>query len=250
MNKPLLSIITVTYNAQKWLEGTILSVIGQEIKSDYEYILIDGQSTDGTMEIARKYANHFAKIHSEKDAGIYDAMNKGIGFSSGQYLLFLNAGDHLNNQVLGQILRSLQSFPDVLYSDTIYVNAHFQEIGLRSVISPHALPKKLTWKDYQKGMVVCHQSFISKKDLSPKFDLTYRLSSDQDWCIRVLKKSKKIVLFNQPISKYLAEGMSTKFWKESLMERFWIYVKHFGFLSTLFNHFIIGLRHFSRKFKV
>ncbi|MFM1913488.1 MAG: putative glycosyltransferase [Bacteroidota bacterium] len=250
MNKPLLSIITVTYNAEKLLEGTILSVIGQEIKRDYEFILIDGKSTDRTLEIAKKYANHFALIHSEKDAGIYDAMNKGIQFSTGQYLLFLNAGDHLNEDVLAEILDKLKTSPDVLYSDTINVNAQYLEIGLRSIVGPHALPKKLSWKDYQKGMVVCHQSFISKKDLSPKFDLTFRLSSDQDWCIKVLKNSKNIQLLNKPISKYLIEGISTKYWKQSLSERFWIYVKHFGFFTTLFNHFIIGLRHFSRKFKM
>ena len=93
---PKFSIITVTYNAGKVLEDTIQSVITQTYKN-VEYIIVDGKSTDGTMDIVNRYREHIHTIVSEPDKGLYDAMNKGIDLATGDYLCFLNAGDELNN---------------------------------------------------------------------------------------------------------------------------------------------------------
>lgn len=249
MNKPILTIITVTYQAEKWLEGTILSVINQKsFGESVEYIIIDGKSKDKTIEIAEKYSDKIQKILSEKDSGLYDAMNKGMALAKGDYLLFLNAGDHLNFGVLSKILEALTDAPDILYSDTINVDLNHQEIGLRSKISPHPLPKKLNWRDFQRGMAVCHQSFIAKKTIAPKYDLRYRLSADQDWCIKTLKQAEKIVLLEMPIARYVVEGMSSENRLKSLKERFLIYSHHFGIFTTLINHFLIALRFILRKF--
>ena len=92
---PKFSIITVTYNAEKVLEDTIQSVITQSYKN-VEYIIVDGGSKDGTLGIIEKYRQHIAHLVSEPDKGLYDAMNKGIGLATGDYLCFLNAGDELH----------------------------------------------------------------------------------------------------------------------------------------------------------
>src|SRR5574344_1017779 len=96
MHKPLFSIITVSFNAEKTIERTITSV-EEQIYADKEFILIDGASKDHTLEIAQKHENAFTKIISEPDKGIYDAMNKGIKAASGCYLCFLNAGDKFHD---------------------------------------------------------------------------------------------------------------------------------------------------------
>ena len=100
---PKFSIITVTYNAEDSIEGTVESVISQSFKS-FEYIVIDGASTDNTNELLKNYKKQIDLIVSEKDEGLYDAMNKGILLAKGEFLLFLNAGDRLfNNTVLNKV---------------------------------------------------------------------------------------------------------------------------------------------------
>ena len=101
-NKPLVSIVTVVYNGENFLEETIKSVINQTYEN-IEYIIIDGGSTDGTVDIIKKYEDKINYWVSEKDAGIYDAMNKGIEAFKGDYINFLNAGDsYVNNEVLNR----------------------------------------------------------------------------------------------------------------------------------------------------
>ncbi len=105
--KPLVSIITVVYNAEEYLEETIQSVIGQTFKN-IEYIIIDGGSTDGTFDIIKKYEHAIDYYISEKDEGIYDAMNKGIEAANGEWINFMNGGDTFHNS---NVLQSL-SFPN------------------------------------------------------------------------------------------------------------------------------------------
>src|SRR5215217_1386671 len=93
--QPVLSVITVVYNNVKDIERTMLSVLGQTYKA-IEYIVIDGQSTDGTLQVVEKYKSSLAKIISEKDKGIYDAMNKGISLATGNYIIFMNSGDEFS----------------------------------------------------------------------------------------------------------------------------------------------------------
>ena len=127
---PKFSIITVTYNAGKVLEDTIQSVITQTYKN-VEYIIVDGKSTDSTMDIVNRYREHIHTIVSEPDKGLYDAMNKGIDLATGDYLCFLNAGDELHeDDTLQLIVHSLsgeKELPDVIYGETAIVDeeGHF-----------------------------------------------------------------------------------------------------------------------------
>jgi glycosyltransferase involved in cell wall biosynthesis len=103
----LISIITVVYNSVATIEETIVSVLNQSYRN-VEYIIIDGGSNDGTVEVVEKYANQLAYFVSEPDSGLYDAMNKGITASSGEWLLFLNSGDSLfNKHVLTEVFANM-----------------------------------------------------------------------------------------------------------------------------------------------
>ena len=117
---PKFSVITVTYNAGKVLEDTIQSVIFQTYRN-VEYIIVDGNSKDNTLEIVDKYRNRISQVISEPDKGLYDAMNKGIQLATGNYLCFLNAGDEFHdNETLQKIVHTLKGMelPDVIYGET------------------------------------------------------------------------------------------------------------------------------------
>ncbi len=232
---PTFSIITVTYNAAETLEATIQSVISQTYHH-VEYLIIDGASTDGTLAIAQRYQDRIAHLISEPDHGLYDAMNKGLALATGDYVCFLNAGDCLHEddtlEKMVYSMHQLEGLPDVLYGETEIVNKAGHFVRMRRL----SAPEKLTWKSFQSGMLVCHQAFFAKRVLAEPYDLKYRFSSDFDWCVKIMKKSK--VLHNTHLSliDYLEEGMTTRNHKASLKERFHIMVKHYGLISTVLHH--------------
>ncbi len=225
-----ISIITVTYNAEKYIERTLQSVESQNF-TDYEQIIIDGASTDRTLEIAKKFP-HVTKIISEKDNGLYYAMNKAFNVATGDYLLFLNAGDTLHAETVLNRLKSLSDDADIIYGDTMIVDNDGKEIGLRK----KRPPKELTWQSFKDGMLVCHQSFLARRELCPQYDTDYHFSADFDWCIKTLKKAQKIVNSNILICNYLKDGMTTKHHLKSLLERFTIMLNHYGLAQTLKSH--------------
>lgn len=237
---PRFSIITVTYNAAKVLEDTIQSIVTQTYKNT-EYIVVDGGSTDGTLDIIRKYREHIHTVISEPDKGLYDAMNKGIGLATGDYLCFLNAGDGLHeDDTLQLMVHSITGtgLPDVLYGETEIVDDKGHFLHMRRL----SAPETLTWKSFRKGMLVCHQAFFARRDLVEPYDLQYRFSADFDWCIRVMKKAKTLHNTHLTLIDYLNEGMTTRNHKASLKERFRIMVKHYGLASTLLFHVWFVLR--------
>ena len=146
------SIITVTYNAAPYLERTVLSVLSQSYP-DIEYLIIDGQSTDGTVDIIRQYESGIAYWVSEPDKGLYDAMNKGLRRATGDYVWFLNAGDTFPSadlvQTIAQKIARRKHLPDVIYGDTAIVNNEGCVLGMRHLRPP----KKLTWKKFAWGML-------------------------------------------------------------------------------------------------
>jgi glycosyltransferase involved in cell wall biosynthesis len=246
-----ISIITVVYNGEKFLEETIKSVVAQEY-NNYEYIIVDGKSTDGTLDIIKKYENNISKWISEPDNGLYHAMNKSLGLASGEYLLFLNAGDKLDNpNVLSNIFEKKPE-ADIIYSDTMVIDQEGKQQGLLSKLTHNNAPKNLCWKSMQQGMVVCHQSFMVKKDIATPFDLSYSLSSDIDWVIKCLKKSQSNYYSETIISNFMSGGLSKKHLKKAMKERYHILKKHFGFFLNLYNHFFMVLRFLvkGRKSKV
>ena len=236
------SIITITYNAEQFLERTIQSVIGQQA-TDYEYIVIDGGSADGTLDIIRRYETHITTWISEPDKGLYDAMNKGLHRARGEYVWFMNAGDTLHDaQTLANLLTAIKETPaDVYYSDALFVRNDDTSVGLRSQVTPHTLPTSLTWRDMALGMKVCHQAFVARRSLAPDYQ-TNNLSADLDWEIRCLKAAQKIQFLPFVLCHYLTGGLSVQQHRRSLTDRFKVLVAHFGLLTTLVNHGRILMR--------
>lgn len=232
---PLLSVITVVYNNVKDIERTIQSVVNQTY-SNIEYIIIDGGSTDGTKDIIEKYKNEIAKLVSEKDSGIYDAMNKGLALASGDYVLFMNSGDEVySKDTVAQVFASSVN-ADVYYGETEMYDQNWKSIGRRR----HKSPNELTFDSFKYGMSVSHQAIYIRRSLTQSYNTQYALSADIDWILEALKRAKKIVNVNQYVAKYLVGGMSKKKHKESLIERFKIFSKHYGLLPNMLNHIIIA----------
>lgn len=247
-NPPLLTIITVTFNAEQFLERTLKSAekAFTHVKNpaEVEYLIIDGGSTDRTLHIAGQYPHFISRVISEKDKGLYDAMNKGMTVSSGEYLWFLNAGDEVYDmEVLGKLLSAISTGADVLYSDAMMVREDGTEVGLRSRFTPHNLPRHLTWKDFSMGMKVCHQAFIARRQIAPRYD-DQNLSADIDWEIACLKKARQIQFLPFVLCRYLLGGVSVKNHRRSLKDRLKVLRKHFGLLPTLLNHLLIFWRGF------
>jgi glycosyltransferase involved in cell wall biosynthesis len=205
-------------------------------------LIIDGASKDGTLAMAQQYG--VQNIFSEKDKGIYDAMNKGLAKATGQYVWFMNAGDQIASATaVEKLLKAIeQHSADVYYSDTEVVNDAGQLIGLRTETTPHALPEKLTWKSLRYGMVVCHQSFIAKRSIAPNYLLQHRYSADIDWEIKCLKNATTTHLLPFNLSKYLVGGFSVQNLKASLLDRYEILKAHYGLIPSLLAHVVIFVR--------
>lgn len=249
------TIITCTYQAEKEVERTLRSVLEQTYK-DVEHLIVDGASTDATLRLAQAYVTesqaqnneHQVMVTSEPDKGLYDAMNKGLKHATGDYVLFLNAGDTFPSEsTLTQVAACAERasvLPGVLYGDTDIVNNEGRFVRHRR-LSP---PKKLSWKSFMQGMVVCHQAFYARTDLAKKvpYQLKYRYSADVDWCIRVMKMAQKqgLPLCNVQtvVANYLDGGMTEKNHKASLKERFRVMESHYGYLPTLFMHAWFAVR--------
>ena len=242
--KPLFSIITITYNAAETIEPTFRSVVGQFF-TDYEYIVVDGDSKDGTVDFLRSRKDCLAVFISEPDKGLYDAMNKGMHLAKGEYLIFLNAGDTFHSEnTLADIAVSIgSSRPDVIYGETALVNDKREFLGMRRLKAPETL----NWKSFRMGMLVCHQAFIAKRTLAPDYDLSYRFSSDFDWCIRCMKRAGTLWNTHLTLIDYLNEGVTTRNHKASLKERYNIMVKYYGRIPVMFLHLWFALRFYTAK---
>lgn len=231
----LISIITITYNAEEFLERTIQSILAQT-NQDFEYIIVDGKSKDGTLQIASTYKNRVNQLISESDKGLYDAMNKGLKLAKGDFVWFMNAGDEINdNQAVERICQAISDKTDVLYGDTYFVNNQGEIQGLRSEITPHRLPKDLKWQDMKLGMIVCHQAFIARKSIAPLY-MENNLSADVDWEIECLKRANKVQYLDFVVAKYLIGGVSNQQLKRSLLDRYEVLKKHFGILGVIIAH--------------
>lgn len=243
---PLISIITVCRNAESTIEDTIQSVITQTYHH-VEYIVVDGASTDATLDIIRRYADRIAQVVSEPDRGLYDAMNKGLLLATGDYVCFLNAGDTLHeDDTLHLLVRSLagcSQLPDVIYGQTALVDAEGHFLRMRRLQAP----RRLSWRSFRLGMLVCHQSFYARRQLAPLYDLRYRYSADFDWCIRVMRSAHTLHYTGLTLTDYLSEGLTTANQRASLVERFRIMCHHYGLLSTLLCHAWFVLRALSKR---
>lgn len=266
-----ISIITVTWNALQTLSRTLDSV-GRQTHREIEHIIMDGGSTDGTVAMAEAYrteADYAVTVVSERDKGLYDAMNKAMKIATGDYMVFLNAGDKLHSaDTLANVVATAEKcgMPGIVYGDTAIVDDKGNFLHLRRLRPP----KQLSWKSFKQGMLVCHQSFYVRRDIAQEYDLNYRFSADFDWCIRCMKEGEKRGLKNiailspsdisapssqhsplhstlLPLTDYLSEGMTTANHKASLKERFNIMAKHYGWFSTAMHHVWFIFRAIIRK---
>ncbi|NLC50585.1 MAG: glycosyltransferase, partial [Bacteroidales bacterium] len=197
----LFTVITVTYNAEHTLARTMKSVQEQSY-SHIEHIIVDGKSTDGTVDLIKELETEQTNWISEKDKGIYDAMNKGTAMATGIYICYLNAGDAFYDEnTVEKLIATAQQYhlPDILYGETVVVNNEGTFLHNRRLKAP----ERMNWKSFKQGMLVCHQAFIVKRSIFELYDLTYRFSADVDWCIRLMKKSNSIVNTHLVMIKYL-----------------------------------------------
>lgn len=199
LNNPHISIITVTYNCAESIEETILSVISQSYKN-IEYLIIDGGSTDKTIEIIKKYENRISSWISEKDSGIYDAMNKGILRANGEWINFMNSGDKFyNSDTIFEISKNTNN-RDVIYGDTILLMKN----DLKYL-------KSKKFKAIKYGMPFCHQSVFVRSEYlkSRPFKLEYKLASDYNFFFQLWQSSNLNYLqLNIPIAIYDNNGAS------------------------------------------
>jgi glycosyltransferase involved in cell wall biosynthesis len=195
-NKPLVSIITVVYNGEKYLEETIQSVINQTY-DNVEYIIIDGGSKDGTVDIIKKYEDKIDYWVSEQDKGIYDAMNKGIKLAMGIYIGILNADDfYVKDAIICSVEKIIKNNVDYSIGNVKFVNG-----GIIKPIIP------LENKIYQE-MPYPHVSATISKKIYKKvglFDISFKIAGDHDMAIKILKYSFKYIYLDKVLA-YLHEG--------------------------------------------
>lgn len=237
MFNPKLSIITIVYNNVNSIERTLLSVIHQTY-TNIEYLVIDGASTDGTLQILTAYAGKISKLLSEKDKGIYDAMNKGLALATGEYVLFMNSGDELYAADTVEKIFATKPDADIYYGETEMIGEDLKSLGRRR----HHIPDVFNWRSFKYGMCISHQAIYIRRDIAGTYDELYQLSADIDWIIRAAKKASNIVNTQQYVAKYLVGGMSKKRQWQSLKERFQIFTKHYGLLPNILNHVVIAFK--------
>jgi glycosyltransferase involved in cell wall biosynthesis len=256
-----ITYVTITYNAAQVLQRTLDSVLQQDYP-DIVHLIIDGASTDGTIQLIDDYVQrsnaadngHRVQVTSEPDHGIYDAMNKGLRSLDGDYVCFLNAGDFLPasdtvSRMVSQLDATNDGVPAVLYGDTDIVDDEGRFLHHRRL----APPENLTWKSFRQGMLVCHQAFYARTDfaIATPYDQRYRYSADVDWCIRIMKAAaeENVPLQNlhMVVANYTEEGQTTLHHRESLIERFKVMGRHYGWLSTIAMHFWFVIRSMTSK---
>ena len=243
------TIVTITYNAAQVLQPTLDSVLAQTYPN-VEHWIIDGKSADDTVAMAEDYRRqteqqrscHVVCIQSEPDRGLYDAMNKGLALATGDYIVFLNAGDAFPSadtlQHVADCVKPGEPLPGVLYGFTDIVDSQRRFLCHRR-LQP---PAHLSWRSFCRGMLVCHQAFYARADLAKNnpYDLRYRFSADVDWCIRVMRESERMGLplsnIGIVVANYTEEGATTKNHKASLKERFDVMSRHYGLLTTMAMH--------------
>ena len=256
------SIITITYQAEAVLEKTVESVLEQEYPY-VEHLIVDGASKDRTVAIAEAYQKrsdeadngHTVTITSEPDKGLYDAMNKGLVKATGDYIVFLNAGDFLPSahtlETVAACVGEGEELPAVLYGETDIVDSNYRFLRHRRLKAP----KVLNWRSFRQGMLVCHQAFYARTDLARTllYNTSYRHSADVDWCIRVMKEAEQrglaIRQVDAVIANFLAGGDSKQNHRASLNERFMVMRQHYGLFTTVIMHLWFVVRGIGAKFR-
>ena len=236
-----ISIITVVFNGEKFIEKTIKSVLSQTYQN-IEYIIIDGGSTDGTVDIIKKYGSKIDLWKSEKDNGIYDAMNKGISLATGEVISLINSDDYYyRNKTIETIMSIFNNDKvDICYGDCIQVSRNDETKVIRYWKS-----KDLTYKNYHYGWYPPHPSFFVTKKMYEKygtFDTNIKIASDVDLMLRFLNiKSTNDIYSPNILVSVRAGGLSNKNFTNTmkLNLEIWKSLKKYNLNKSVF-HYILG----------
>ncbi len=206
---PKISIITACYNAEKSIEQTIQSVISQTY-DNIEYIIVDGASTDGTMDIVRKYKGQIDVIISEADKGVYDAFNKGAKIATGDFIQYLNGDDYLiSNDAISKMGNFIRENRDIalIYGGIMFVN---EDTGHK-----YQLNRKFTFEDIQDGKMIPHPATFISRDVLLEMEIfndKYSIAADYDLICKVYKKYySRILFYPEMISVFRTGGISSDF---------------------------------------
>ena len=222
INNPLISVITVVLNGEKYLEETILSIKDQSYKN-IEFIIIDGGSTDNTINIIKKYNYMIDRWISEPDQGIYFAMNKGAHLASGSYICFLNSSDgYFLNTIEDFVLNLSGNDFDYSFGPASIVNEAGEEIRIS-----HPLNYRALFIDHYKPMPSPHLAVFIKKSLFMEiggYNTNFFLSADYDLLLKVIKASKKVFYFSKPVGFFKLGGVSNSI--KSHLENYRVMAAH------------------------
>lgn len=237
---PLISIATVVFNGAKTLEHTIISVINQTY-DNIEYIVIDGNSSDNTIDIIRKYEDRIAYWQSEPDKGIYDAMNKALDIASGDYLIFLGCDDlFFSPFVLEEFVSKISDLSNVYYGNSFFTNSHILYDGKFS-------------KQKICSANICHQAIFYPKNMYKrlKYNIRYKILADWDYNLRGWKEYEYCYL-PMIVSLFNECGVSSSGDRIFLDERYNNIKKIFGLRTylfyVLFTRYIYRFRILVNKF--
>lgn len=217
------SVITVCYNAGKTIKNTIESVLSQNY-ADYEYVVVDGASKDDTLEIIQSYSEQFAQkgipmtVVSERDKGIYDAMNKGIDLATGDWIIFMNADDSFYNvDALKNVFSNNLTGYDVVYGDCVRLDGQ-GKYPMKSN-PPETLPKQMPFM---------HQAVFARSELCKKnkFDLNYKLCADYNFFFTIYASGCEFKRVDATVCNYSIRGISGKALIEAQKEVIAIKKKH------------------------
>jgi glycosyltransferase involved in cell wall biosynthesis len=243
-DKPLFTIITATYNADKFLESTIESIKSQTFKS-FEWIIIDGRSTDKTTDIINNNISIFDLYISEDDDGIYDAWNKGIAHSNGEWITFIGAGDQLKSDALEKYSKLILRCDKKSGYNFISSKAAVVDVNEKN---QKIIGKKFDASEFIKFMSISHVGSMHHRSLFRKFGLyskKFKLSSDYEFLLRC-KDSIEPLFLNEITVKMLSGGMSNSY--KSIYETYIIQKKYHSWYLVRFYYFMSAIKLSIRKF--
>lgn len=198
-NNPLISVVTVVYNGVQNLENTILSVINQNY-SNIEYIIVDGNSNDGTVDVIKKYEDQIDYWQSEPDTGIYDAMNKGISLAKGDYVAMMNSGDSYVPNIMKTVVESINLHPDSIMHGIIkcYKNSTFTHVEGKNYL------------DLPYGMIA-HPTVFTPVELHKKYggyDKNLKIAADYDFFLKMFYNKEKFYFMDFIVANFDYSGIS------------------------------------------
>ncbi|MGO9993741.1 MAG: glycosyltransferase family 2 protein [Steroidobacteraceae bacterium] len=227
---PLVSVITVTRNSASGIAKAIDSVLSQNYRP-LEYIVIDGASTDGTVDIVRSYGGSISRLISEKDSGIYFAMNKGLLMSAGSRIIFINSDDAFaHSDALSSLVGARQEYigddPAICYSDFI---KHYPSLDRSMLMKANTA--------LERGFALCHQAMLvdrSAYDLVGEFDTSFRYAADHDWTVRAKRAGVRFIRANvAPTVIFRHGGASHSSYRASRGEAGKVIMREYGQIAYL-----------------